>query len=106
MNSIAGLVGVETGIGPETMQQMPHSRNKMIKHRVLLFPLLLCLGGTAFAQVYKSTDSEGNVTFSDTPSDGSEAVQVEETNVADPVEVPENTSPPPAPAAVFPPSQA
>ena len=69
----------------------------MIKHRVLLLPLLLCLSGAAFAQVYKSTDSEGNVTFSDTPSDGSEAVQVEEANVADPVEVPENTSPPPAP---------
>jgi hypothetical protein len=69
----------------------------MIKCRVLLFPVFLCLSCSAFAQVYKSTDDEGNVTFSDTPTEGSKAVQVEETNVADPVKVPENTSPPPAP---------
>ena len=70
----------------------------MIKFRILLLPLLLGLSCTAFAQqVYKSTDAEGNVTFSDTPSTDSEAVQVEETNVADPVEVPANTAPEPAP---------
>jgi hypothetical protein len=69
----------------------------MIKCRVLLFPVFLCLSSTTFAQVYKSTDAEGNVTFSDTPSDGSKAVEVEKTNVADPVEVPENKSPAPAP---------
>jgi hypothetical protein len=74
----------------------------MIKFRVLLFPLLLCFSYTAFAQVYKSTDAEGNVTFSDTPSADSEAVQVEKTNVADPTTVPENLfeSPPPAPEVV------
>jgi hypothetical protein len=74
----------------------------MIKFRILLFPLLLCSSYTVFAQVYKSTDAEGNVTFSDTPSAGSEAVQVEKTNVADPVKVPENLfeSPPPAPEVV------
>lgn len=69
----------------------------MIKCRVLLFPVFLCLSCSAFAQVYKSTDDEGNVTFSDTPTEDSKAVQVEETNVADPVEVPENTLPAPAP---------
>jgi hypothetical protein len=69
----------------------------MIKFRVLLFPVFLCLSCTAFAQVYKSTDDEGNVTFSDTPTDGGEAVEVEPTNVADPVKVPVNTAPPPAP---------
>jgi hypothetical protein len=70
----------------------------MIKFRVLLFPMLLSLSCTAFAQqVYKSTDAEGNVTFSDTPSASSDEVQVEETNVADPVEVPANTTPAPAP---------
>ena len=69
----------------------------MIKFRVPLFSLLLCLSCSAFAQVYQSTDSEGNVIFSDTPSTDSKEVQVEEANVADPVEVPENTSPPPAP---------
>ena len=74
----------------------------MIKFRVLLLPLLLGLSCTASAQVYKSTDAEGNVTYSDTPSTGSEAVQVEEANVADPVKVPENLfeSPPAAPKVV------
>ena len=69
----------------------------MIKFRVLLVPVFLCLSSTAFAQVYKSTDAEGNVTFSDTPSTDSKEVEVEKTNVADPVEVPENSSPAPAP---------
>ena len=96
MDSKAGSgIGIE--VGPETMQQILLSRVKMIKYRVMLSPLLLCLSCTAFAQVYKSTDAEGNVTFSDTPTDSSEEVQVKEANVADPVEVPENTSPPPAP---------
>jgi hypothetical protein len=72
----------------------------MIKYRVLLSTLLLCLSCTVFAQVYKSTDDEGNVTFSDTPTDGGEAVAVEPTNVADPVEVPVNTAPPPEPKVV------
>jgi hypothetical protein len=73
---------------------------KMIKFRVLLSPLLLCLSCTAFAQVYKSTDADGNVTFSDTPSADSEEVQVEEANVADPVKVPVNTAPAPKPEVV------
>ena len=72
----------------------------MIKFRVLLVPLFLCLSCTAFAQVYKSTDDAGNVTFSDTPSTDSKAVEVEPTNVADPVEVPVNTAPPPEPKVV------
>lgn len=72
----------------------------MIKFRVLLVPLFLSLSSSAFAQVYKSTDSEGNVTFSDTPSTDSKAVEVEKTNVADPVKVPENTSPAPEPKVV------
>jgi hypothetical protein len=72
----------------------------MIKFRVLLFPLLLCFSYTVFAQVYKSTDAEGNVTFSDTPSADSKAVEVEKANVADPVKVPENTSPAPEPKVV------
>jgi hypothetical protein len=97
MDSRAGL---QIEIGPGTMQQILPSRVKMIKYRVLLSTLLLCLSCTAFAQVYKSTDDEGNVTFSDTPTDGGEAVQVEPTNVADPVEVPVNTAPPPEPKVV------
>jgi hypothetical protein len=60
---------------------------------------LLGLSCSAFAQqVYKSTDAEGNVTFSDTPSTGSEAVQVEETNVEAPVKVPKNQFEDEAPA--------
>ena len=65
--------------------------------RILLVSLLLLLSGPVCAQVYKSTDSEGNVTFSDTQTNESQEVQVNEANVADPVDVPENTSPPPAP---------
>jgi hypothetical protein len=72
----------------------------MIKFCVLLVPLFLCLSSTAFAQVYKSTDADGNVTFSDTPSTDSKAVEVEPTNVADPAKVPENTAPPPEPKVV------
>jgi hypothetical protein len=80
------------------MLPTPHSRINMIKYRILLLPLLLGLSYAAFAQqVYKSTDAEGNVTYSDAPSTSSEEVQVEETNVADPVEVPANTTPAPAP---------
>jgi Domain of unknown function (DUF4124) len=71
----------------------------MINFRILLLPLLLGLSCTAFAQqVYKSTDAEGNVTFSDAPSTGSEAVQVEETNVGDAVKVPKNQFEDEAPA--------
>lgn len=68
-----------------------------MKTRISLFALMFVLSGPAFAQVYKSTDADGNVTFSDTPTSEGEEVQVNEANVADPVEVPENTSPPPAP---------
>ena len=76
-----------------------HSRMKMINFRILLLPLLLGLSCSAFAQqVYKSTDAEGNVTFSDTPSTGSEAVQVEETNVEEAVKVPKNQFEDEAPA--------
>ena len=46
----------------------------------------------AQSQVYRSTDAEGNVTFSDQPTPESETVDVPPTNVGDSVEVP-----PPAP---------
>lgn len=69
----------------------------MIKFQALLLTGLLGLTCSVSAQVYKSTDAEGNVTFSDTPSADSEEVKVEETNVADPTKVPENTAPAPAP---------
>ena len=69
----------------------------MMKYHILLFPVLLGLSCPAFAQVFKCTDAEGNVSFGDTQSADCKEVQVEETNVADPVNVPANTTPTPAP---------
>lgn len=70
----------------------------MSKPRTL--PLLLLLGSscTAFAQVYQSTDSEGNTSFSDTPSAGSQEIVIPETNTGNAVKVPEpKPEPEPAP---------
>jgi hypothetical protein len=73
----------------------------MLNFRLLLFPLLLGLSCTALAQVYKSTDADGNVVFSDTPAAGSKEVEISDPNIADPVEVPEYVPPPePPPKAV------
>jgi hypothetical protein len=69
----------------------------MSKPRSLFFLLLLGSGCTAFAQVYQSTDEEGNTSFSDTPSTGSTEIEIPETNVGDAVKVPE-PEPEPAPA--------
>lgn len=48
---------------------------------------MLCLNATA-QQVYESTDEEGNVTFSDTPTPGSREVTIEKPNLGDAVKVP------------------
>ena len=75
----------------------------MIKFRQLLFPLMLGLSCTLQAQVYKSTDADGNVIFSDTPTADSEEVEIPEPNLSDPVEVPEYVPPPePPPKAAQP----
>jgi hypothetical protein len=75
----------------------------MIKFRQLLFPVMLGLSCTLQAQVYKSTDADGNVIFSDTPTADSEEVEIPEPNLADPVEVPEYVPPPePPPKAAEP----
>jgi len=58
----------------------------------LIFPALLSISLMAQAQVYQSTDEEGNVTFSDQPTPESKAIVVPQTNVGDSVDVP-----PPAP---------
>jgi hypothetical protein len=63
-----------------------------------LFCSLLCIGllslnGVAFAQVYKSYDADGNVVFSDKPTQGSREVEVTKPNVSDSFEIP---PPPPA----------
>ena len=65
-----------------------------------LFYSLLCFGllslnGVAFAQVYKSYDADGNVVFSDKPTQDSREVEVTKPNVSDSYEIP---PPPPSPA--------
>ena len=65
--------------------------------RSLLFALLLSLSSSAFAQVYQSTDEEGNPSFSDTPSAGSTEIKIPETNTGDAIKVP---PPEPKPAPV------
>ena len=73
----------------------------MLRHQLILLPFIFGLSCTALAQVYKSTDADGNVIFSDTPTTDSEEVEVSSPNVADPVEVPANvTTPEPEPEAV------
>jgi len=62
---------------------------KLGKH-ILLGVFGLALQGTAAAQIYESTDAEGVPEFSDTPSAGSEVVDLQKTNVADePPDIPE-----------------
>ncbi|MBB3167150.1 DUF4124 domain-containing protein [Simiduia aestuariiviva] len=46
----------------------------------LVLSLLLC--SAAHAQIYKTTDENGRVIFTDTPSDKAESVELRETNVA------------------------
>ena len=71
---------------------MPTRKIRLLQ--LILFAGLPALAMTlpALAQVYRSTDAEGNVTFSDQPTPESEAVNVPPPNVGDSVEVP-----PPAP---------
>ena len=66
----------------------------MFEFRTPLMLLLLGLSSNAIAQVYQSTDSEGNPSFSDAPSAGSEEIELPETNVGDSVKVPEPSAEP------------
>ncbi len=68
--------------------------------RILLPALLLglCLPASA-QQVYRSTDAQGNITFSDKRTAGSETVTIDAPNVADPVAAPPpSATPAPEPA--------
>jgi hypothetical protein len=67
----------------------------MLRSILMLLALGFCL--VADAQVYQSTDEQGNPVFSDTPVPGGEEVEVPEPNVGDAVEVP---PPPPPPEPV------
>ena len=61
----------------------------MLKIRILLPALLLGLCLPVMAQqVYRSTDAQGNVVFSDKPTQGSETVDINAPNIADSVKVP------------------
>ena len=61
----------------------------MLKFRILLPALLLGLCLPVMAQqVYRSTDAQGNVMFSDTPTQGSETITIGAPNIADSVKVP------------------
>jgi hypothetical protein len=51
---------------------------------IIVVAPLLC--GAGSAKVYQSKDADGNVVFSDTPSDGAEVITVAPTNTADPVQ--------------------
>ena len=72
---------------------------------VLFGTFVLALQGSASAQIYESTDAEGVPEFSDTPSTGSEVVDLQQTNIVDePPVIPEAPQaeaarPAPAPAA-------
>ena len=67
-----------------------------------LFYLLLCFGllnlnGVAFAQVYKSYDADGNVIFSDKPTQGSKEVEITKPNLSESFELPPSSQPAPVP---------
>ncbi len=71
-------------------------RCHLLKKNLFYLPLcfgLLSLDGVAFAQVYKSYDADGNVVFSDKPTQRSSEVEVSKPNVSDSFEIP-----PPSPA--------
>jgi len=73
----------------------------MSNPRTLFLLFILSSSFTAFAQVYESTDAEGNKSFSDTPSSGSQEIVIPETNTGDAVKVPEpKPEPTPKPEVV------
>jgi len=61
----------------------------MIKPCTILFSFILATSNTAYAQVYQSTDADGNIVFSDTQTPSSQEIQIPETNLSDAVKVPE-----------------
>lgn len=51
--------------------------------RLLNYILLLCVFAPASADIYRSVDENGNVVFSDTPSEGAEKIEVQEAQTVD-----------------------
>jgi len=62
--------------------------------------LLLATQGAAWAEIYKTTDADGNPVFTDAPVDASSsAVELPQTNISDaPPQAPEDASPAASPA--------
>ncbi len=58
-----------------------------------------CFALTAQAQVFKTVDEAGNVSFSDRPTANSTEIEIQQPNTVTPVEVPSNS---PSPATVTP----
>jgi hypothetical protein len=71
----------------------------MPKLRILLSALLLGLCLPVMGQqVYRSTDAQGNIVFSDQKTPGAETVVIDAPNISDPVKVPPpSATPAPAP---------
>ncbi len=67
----------------------------MQKHTSLLALCLAVASSTASAQVYRSTDADGNTVFSDRPMPGSVEIDVEPPNAADPLVIPVAPTEPP-----------
>ena len=58
----------------------------------------LVLSGGAWAEIYETTDSEGNKVFTDTPTQEAEVVDLPEANIADAVKPAPRPEPEAAPA--------
>lgn len=74
----------------------------MPRFRILLPAILFGFITPGIAQeVYRSTDAEGNIVFSDQQTEGAETVVIDTPNIADPVAVPPpSATPPPEPEPV------
>jgi hypothetical protein len=62
----------------------------LMKHstELLVCLLTILLSSNGIAQVYKSTDEQGNVTFSDTPDADADEIQLPVANTAEAIDVP------------------
>lgn len=60
--------------------------------RALAWIIAATLSGIAHAEIYESKDADGNPVFTDSPSAGSEQVELQKANIADAVEAPAETA--------------
>jgi archaellin len=59
--------------------------------KALAWIMAATFSGIAHADIYESKDDQGNPVFTDTPSAGSEQVDLQKSNIADAVEAPAET---------------